>query len=57
LLREGADADIAIIDPERRWTISAASLHSRSTNTPWLHKEVRGKALMTIVAGQIVYEA
>ena len=56
-LREGSLADIAIIDPERRWTISAASLHSRSTNTPWLHKEVRGKAVMTIVAGQIVYEA
>jgi dihydroorotase len=56
-LREGATADIAIIDPERRWTISAASLHSRSTNTPWLHKEVCGKAVMTIVAGHIVYEA
>jgi dihydroorotase len=56
-LREGEPADIAIIDPERRWTISAGSLCSRSTNTPFLHREVRGKAVMTIVAGQIVYEA
>ncbi len=56
-LREGALADIAVIDPERRWTISAASLCSRSANTPFLHREVRGKAVMTIVGGQIVYEA
>jgi dihydroorotase len=56
-LREGAAADLALIDPERRWTISAATLNSRSSNTPFLNKEVRGKAVMTIVAGQIVYEA
>jgi dihydroorotase len=56
-LKTGALADIAVIDPERRWTISASSLNSRSTNTPFLHREVRGKAVMTIVGGKVVYEA
>lgn len=56
-LREGSPADIAVIDPNRRWTINASSLSSRSTNTPFLNKEVRGKAVLTIVNGQIVYEA
>jgi len=56
-LREGSAADIAVIDPELRWTINAASLCSRSTNTPLLNREVRGKAVFTIVGGQIVYEA
>ena len=56
-LREGTPADIAVIDPNRRWTITASSLSSRSTNTPFLNKEVRGKAVLTIVNGQIVYEA
>jgi dihydroorotase len=56
-LREGEPADLAVIDPEQRWTISAASLCSRSTNTPFLDREVRGKNLLTIVGGQIVYEA
>jgi dihydroorotase len=56
-LKEGALADIALIDPERRWTINAASLCSRSANTPFLQREVRGKAAMTIVGGRIVYEA
>jgi dihydroorotase len=56
-LREGAAADLAVIDPERRWTISSATLSSRSTNTPFLNRDVRGKAVLTVVAGQIVYEA
>lgn len=56
-LREGSPADIAVIDPNRRWTINAGSLSSRSTNTPFLNKEVQGKAVLTIVNGQIVYEA
>lgn len=56
-LKAGSVADLAVIDPERRWTISQASLSSRSSNTPFLNKEVRGKAILTMVAGQIVYES
>jgi dihydroorotase len=56
-LKEGERADIAVIDPERRWTISAASLNSRSSNTPYLNKDVRGKAVLTVVGGQVVYES
>ncbi|HKP59760.1 MAG TPA: dihydroorotase [Polyangiales bacterium] len=56
-LKEGALADIALIDPERCWTITPASLCSRSANTPFLQRDVRGKATMTIVGGRIVYEA
>jgi dihydroorotase len=56
-LREGSPPDIAVIDPNRRWTINASSLSSRSTNTPFLNKEVQGRAVLTIVNGQIVYEA
>jgi dihydroorotase len=56
-LREGSTADIAVIDPERRWTINASSLKSRSTNTPFLNREVRGKCVLTLVSGQVVYEA
>ncbi|HEX4355702.1 MAG TPA: dihydroorotase [Polyangiales bacterium] len=56
-LREGDAADIALIDPERAWTINAATLCSRSSNTPFLDRAVRGRAVLTIVAGQIVYEA
>jgi dihydroorotase len=56
-LKEGALADFAVIDPELEWTIEAPSLCSRSTNTPYLGKQVRGRATMTVVGGEVVYEA
>jgi dihydroorotase len=56
-LKEGAVADLAVIDPERRWTIVASSLSSRSTNTPFLNRDVQGKAVLTVVGGQVVYES
>lgn len=55
-LREGAPADIAIIDPDLRWTLDAASLSSRSSNTPWLGHTLQGKTIMTIIDGDILYE-
>jgi dihydroorotase len=55
-LKEGAPADIAVIDPERDWTIDASSLCSRSTNTPLLSRTVRGRAVLTLVGGDVVYE-
>ncbi len=55
-LKEGAPADIALIDPELDWTLDAASLSSRSTNTPLLGRTVRGRNMLTLVDGEIVYE-
>jgi dihydroorotase len=55
-LKEGAPADIAVLDPEADWTIDAGSLSSRSANTPLLGQRVRGRNSLTIVDGQVVYE-
>lgn len=54
-LGEGEPADITIIDPELRWTVEPTSLSSRSTNTPFLHREVTGAVRSTIVDGNLVY--
>jgi dihydroorotase len=56
-LKEGAPADIAVIDPELDWTLDVASLSSRSVNTPLLGQRMRGRNLLTIVDGEIVYES
>ncbi|MFW5877425.1 MAG: dihydroorotase [Myxococcota bacterium] len=56
-LREGARADVTLIDPERRWTVSKEALRSRSHNTPLLDRQVTGAVRMTLVAGEIVHEA
>lgn len=56
-LSVGALADIAVIDPEARWRLDASTLRSRSSNTPFLGKEMTGRTMLTIVGGEVVYSA
>ena len=56
-IAEGARADLALVAPEERWTITRARLRSKSMNTPFYGREVTGRVRMTIVSGHIVYEA
>ena len=55
-IREGARADLVLVDPAARWTIDPARLWSKSKNTPFLGREVTGRVLMTIAAGQPIFE-
>ncbi len=55
-LAEGADADICVFDPDERWVPSAATLFSRSHNSPWLGKTLRGRVKRTLVSGREVFD-
>ncbi len=55
-LQEGADADITVIDPELKWTVDARTFRSRGKNTPFNKYQLQGKAVMTIVGGEIKYD-
>ena len=55
-LKPGSVADVTIIDPDAKWTVSAETIASKSKNTPMLGMEVQGRASMTILGGEIVYE-
>jgi dihydroorotase len=55
-LKMGAAADITIIDPELEWVVEAEKLASKSKNSPWLGRKMKGRALFTIVGGKIVYK-
>jgi len=55
-LAPGARADVAVIDPELRWRPDRTTIGSKSLNSPWLGKEMRGACTMTIVAGEVVFE-
>jgi dihydroorotase len=55
-LQVGAPADIAVIDPERKWVVTEELLASRSKNSPWLGETMKGCAAYTIVGGRIVYK-
>ena len=54
-LADGAPADITVIDPEVDWTCAPAGLRSRSRNTPFAGRTLRGRAVLTVVGGTIVY--
>jgi allantoinase len=51
----GADADIAVFDPEAAWTVSAENLHFRHKLSPYLGAELRGRVLETWVRGERVF--
>jgi dihydroorotase len=55
-LKEGADADVTIIDPKKTWKIDKEDFVSKSRNCPFDGWEVKGRATMTIVAGEIKWE-
>lgn len=55
-LKEGAIADIAIVEMEREYIINKENLISKSKNTPFHNKKVRGKVVMTICGGKVVYK-
>ncbi len=42
-LKEGASADFFLFDSQVKWTPSRQTLHSKSLNTPFLGKPLRGK--------------
>jgi dihydropyrimidinase/allantoinase len=53
----GMDADLAIVDPERDVTVSAALLQSAQPYTPFAGMRVRGWVTHTILRGQVAYDA
>jgi dihydroorotase len=55
-LREGARAELCLIDPERRFMVDPARLRSKSRNTPLLGREVAGQVRMTMAAGRVVFD-
>jgi dihydroorotase len=55
-LAVGGPADVAVIDPEAAWTIDPARFRSRARNCPFAGWEVRGRAILTVVGGRVVYE-
>jgi len=55
-LREGAPADVTVVDPERKWTVKKAEFQSKSKNTPFEGRELKGRAVFTIVSGEIRHD-
>ncbi|MBA4397877.1 MAG: dihydroorotase, partial [Syntrophus sp. (in: bacteria)] len=55
-LKTGSTADITVIDPDVAWTVDRTRFRSKSRNTPFHGWDMKGKAVMTIVGGEIKYQ-
>jgi len=55
-LKVGAPGDVTVIDPALEWTIDVEQFASKSRNCPFHGWKVRGRAVMTVVAGKVGFE-
>ena len=54
-IKQGFDADITIIDPDREWTVTKEGFVSKSKNSPFVGRKLYGRVEYTICGGKIVY--
>jgi dihydroorotase len=54
-LRRGAAADIVVFDPTAAWTVDPVRFFSKSRNTPFAGRRLRGVVRWTLVGGRIVH--
>ena len=56
-LEEGFFADIIVVDTQKEWIVAVDdTIESKCGWTPYENWELKGKNILTIVNGEIVYE-
>ena len=56
VIAEGKVADLTIFDPNREYVFLKENIVSKSKNTPWINKKLKGQVRYTVVSGRVVYE-
>lgn len=51
----GAPADITVVAPDRRWVVRRERLVSKSKNSPFLNRELKGVVVSVLRQGELVY--
>jgi dihydroorotase len=55
-LRESGPADLAILDLEQKYTLQAGDIQSKSKNSPFIGQPLKGRNLLTMIGGRIVWK-
>jgi len=55
-LSVGSDADVTILDLSKEWVVDPAKFKSKSRNTPFASRTLRGAIVTTFVAGRNVFK-
>lgn len=51
----GSPADVTVIDPQKRFVFTEETVVSKSRNSPFLGRELTGKAVLTVCGGRITH--
>jgi dihydroorotase len=51
----GRDADVTVLDPDLSWVFEKGAAASKSLNSPFFGWPLRGRAVMTVVGGKVVW--
>jgi dihydroorotase len=54
-LAPGNEANVALCDLDAEWTVGEDGYESRSSNSCFAGRELRGRVMMTVAAGQVAY--
>lgn len=55
-LKPGSLGDVTIFDPDEEWTVDASAFYSKSSNTPWDGKRMKGRVRQTVAAGWVIFD-
>ena len=55
-LKEGAPADLVLVDPEESFVVAADEIESKSKNSPFVGKTMKGRATFTMVGGKVLFD-
>ena len=56
-IEEGKEADLTVIDCNKEYVVQKEDLKSKSHNSPFIDWTMKGKAMLTMVGGKIVWES
>ena len=54
-MRPGSPANLCLVDLDAEWTVGEAGYESRSSNSCFAGRALRGKVRMTVAAGAVAF--
>lgn len=55
LLKDGYDAHLVVVDTDKEYVFMEEDIHSKSKNSPFIGKKLKGQVVMTLVDGKVLY--